>query len=90
MPTLETPFVVLDEIFSPDQNGILRRLGIHHRSGKKYMIQRRMMKSDPSSNSAKEVQAEDVQNDTEYLCPVTIGTPGQTFHLDFDTGSADL
>lgn len=26
--------------------------------------------------------------DAEYLCPVTIG--GQTFQLDFDTGSADL
>ena len=27
-------------------------------------------------------------NDFEYLCSVTIG--GQTFNLDFDTGSADL
>lgn len=37
-----------------------------------------------------DVPAEDQQNDSEYLCPVTIGTPGQTFKLDFDTGSADL
>ncbi|KAL9131360.1 MAG: hypothetical protein Q9217_000687 [Psora testacea] len=34
--------------------------------------------------------ADDEQNDSLYLCPVTIGTPGQTFNLDFDTGSADL
>jgi len=37
-----------------------------------------------------EVKSGDVQNDAEYLSPVTIGTPGQTFQLDFDTGSADL
>lgn len=28
------------------------------------------------------------QYDSSYICPVTIG--GQTFHLDFDTGSSDL
>lgn len=36
------------------------------------------------------VPAEDSQNDSQYLCPVTVGTPGKTFTLDFDTGSADL
>jgi hypothetical protein len=36
------------------------------------------------------VSAADQQNDSEYLCPVTIGTPGKTFNLDFDTGSSDL
>ncbi|RUS21451.1 rhizopuspepsinogen precursor [Endogone sp. FLAS-F59071] len=29
-------------------------------------------------------------NDLEYYAPVTVGTPGQTFKLDFDTGSSDL
>jgi len=37
-----------------------------------------------------EVSAEGVQNDLEFVVPVTIGTPGVTAHLDFDTGSADL
>ena len=36
------------------------------------------------------VTADDVQNDSEYLCPVQIGTPAKTFTLDFDTGSSDL
>lgn len=39
---------------------------------------------------ASEVPAEDVQNDLEYVVPVTIGTPGVTLNLDFDTGSSDL
>ncbi|KZT57211.1 acid protease [Calocera cornea HHB12733] len=37
-----------------------------------------------------EVPATGVQNDLEFVVPVTIGTPGVTAHLDFDTGSADL
>ncbi|KAK4104613.1 acid protease [Parathielavia hyrcaniae] len=37
-----------------------------------------------------QVTAQDVQNDTEYLCEVSIGTEPQKVMLDFDTGSADL
>ncbi|KAI0920795.1 hypothetical protein AcW1_005030 [Taiwanofungus camphoratus] len=37
-----------------------------------------------------EVPAEAIQNDLEYVVPVTIGTPGVTLNLDFDTGSSDL
>jgi hypothetical protein len=28
--------------------------------------------------------------DSEYICGITIGDPGQLLYLDFDTGSADL
>lgn len=37
-----------------------------------------------------EVPAEDIQNDSLYLCEVGVGTPEQKLYLDFDTGSSDL
>ncbi|KAF2124324.1 aspergillopepsin A precursor [Dothidotthia symphoricarpi CBS 119687] len=45
----------------------------------------------PSDGAAEgEVPAEDIQNDSLYLCEVGIGTPEQKLYLDFDTGSSDL
>lgn len=42
--------------------------------------------SGKSGSGESEVPADDVQNDLEYVVPVTIGTPGVTLDLDFDTG----
>jgi hypothetical protein len=52
----------------------------------------RLAIKDKSDNQVGEVSTSDVQNDSMYLCPVTIGEGSNaiTVHLDFDTGSADL
>ncbi|KAI9806768.1 MAG: hypothetical protein M1825_006225 [Sarcosagium campestre] len=44
----------------------------------------------PDGSGSSTVEAEDQQNDLLYLSEVQIGTPPQTFNLNFDTGSADL
>ncbi|GJJ06639.1 hypothetical protein Clacol_000833 [Clathrus columnatus] len=44
----------------------------------------------PSPSDVAEVPAQDVEQDSEYLVPVKIGTPPVTLHLDLDTGSSDL
>jgi hypothetical protein len=46
----------------------------------------------PNSGSTEDgtVPAEDIQNDSLYLCGVGVGTPEQKLYLDFDTGSSDL
>lgn len=49
-----------------------------------------LRKTTTASGEVGEVPAEDVQNDSEYLATVGIGTPAQNLKLDFDTGSADL
>ncbi|KAG0244660.1 hypothetical protein BGW41_006899 [Actinomortierella wolfii] len=36
------------------------------------------------------VPAINIESDSEYYGPVRVGTPGQMFNLNFDTGSADI
>lgn len=65
--------------------------GKHHGVGGRAHVTHGMLaKKDATSGQSGEVTAEDVQNDSEYLCPVSIGTPAQTLNLDFDTGSVSL
>ncbi|KAJ4302319.1 hypothetical protein N0V88_002463 [Collariella sp. IMI 366227] len=60
-----------------DKEPIRKYLGLYKRS--------RVEEHEPGF-----VTAEDQQNDSEYLCEITIGTEPQKVTLDFDTGSADL
>ena len=80
-PTLEGPYVVSHKAHHQGKHGPV---------GGKTTMQKVLQKKAVGTDQAGEVPAEDSQNDSEYLCQVTIGTPGQTFTLDFDTGSADL
>ena len=83
-PTKPGPYFVGNSVKQQGKHGIGRLFG-----GKAH-VQRVLQKSTGKDQGSGEVPAADQQNDSEYLCPVTIGTPGKTFQLDFDTGSADL
>jgi hypothetical protein len=50
------------------------------------------VKRGPHREESGMLPTSDVQNDSMYLCPVTIGVGADavTVDLDFDTGSADL
>ena len=83
-PTLDGPYQISNRMHQQGKHGV------HRTVGGKVHVQHVLTKKSTTGGEPGEVTAEDVQNDSEYLVPVTIGTPGQTFNLDFDTGSADL
>jgi len=82
------------------QQGKFGRIGGRMRS--RYVLKKRNEASAPGGAQSKaaapsdgtptegEVPAEDIQNDSLYLCEVGVGTPEQKIYLDFDTGSSDL
>ncbi|KAI3340849.1 eukaryotic aspartyl protease [Ustulina deusta] len=72
--------VVPDDLLSYIEQ-ILEELGL---------IQQPGAGNDTSASPQGEVAATPQMFDSEYLCPVQIGTPPQTLNLDFDTGSSDL
>ena len=82
-PTKDGPYIVGQK---PHHQG---KHGAGQAVGGKTSMQHVLMKK-VAGDQTGDVPAEDSQNDSQYLCPVDIGTPGKTFTLDFDTGSADL
>ncbi|KAG8529486.1 uncharacterized protein KY384_006123 [Bacidia gigantensis] len=82
-PTKDGPYFVSNKAQTQGKHGEQKAIGGHTTVS-------RVLKKKLDSNHSGEVPADDQQNDSLYLCPVKIGTPEQTFKLDFDTGSADL
>jgi hypothetical protein len=84
-PTLEGPFDLVHEVID-DGTSLLSHLRNHDHSVKTRPL---LLKRD-ATGRAGHVGATDVQHDSEYIAPISIGTPPQVLNLQFDTGSADL
>lgn len=88
-PTQPGPYFVQENTQKPNSvYRLLKLIGIKQKTTahQRYVL----VKKDLAADTSSPVNADDQQNDSEYLVPVKIGTPAKTFNLDFDTGSSDL
>lgn len=88
-PTLEGPYYFANLVQQGGKPSLLQKFQ-SPLGGHAHVKTHQLLKKDASTGQSGTVPAEDEQNDAEYLCQVSIGTPAQTLTLDFDTGSSDL
>ena len=88
-PTIDGPFTMIDEVVS---TGSAVHLARNRIEGNKptHVAQRHLVQRNAATGHTGEVSSDNIQHDSQYLAPVSIGTPLQTMNLCFDTGSADL
>jgi len=82
-PTVEGPYAMQAHVEQKGKFG--KRVG-----GKAHVTGHKLVKIDAATGESGQVPSQDVEQNSEYLTAVSIGTPAQTLNLDFDTGSADL
>ncbi|KAK3054570.1 hypothetical protein LTR09_004299 [Extremus antarcticus] len=82
-PTLAGPFDMIDQLAQPSVQPDSQK-------GKPNRVAPRKLVTKDADGKIGEVSAKDINNDSEYIAQVEVGTPAQAMDLIFDTGSADL
>lgn len=81
-PTKPGPYTTTKKILQPGKFGT-------NNVGGEAIVEKQLLFKDRHGHIGV-VPAKVILNDLQYLCPVTIGTPGKVYNLNFDTGSSDL
>ncbi|XXH03507.1 Aminodeoxychorismate lyase [Hypoxylon texense] len=85
-PTKPGPYFHVDKV---RQHGLLPEELKGALGGIVHTDRRLVKRLEQDGDQTGEVNADDQQNDSMYICKVGIGSPPQNLLLDFDTGSAD-